>query len=156
MDKNGFLIVHKHFVDAKTLTNLKELAKRISSVHITVQEKGIAEDLIDRNILRLKQCKKYKEIALENFYEVHLAGTVKSSFCPNYQISYLEGTNAYLGELRQLGRGGWRSRCKGGMPDVGAGEGYILRGKNGEEWITRLTGQMYCILLAQRAKYSPS
>lgn len=99
MDKNGFLIMHKHFVDFKTLTNVDELAKEISSIHITMLEKGIAEELINRNILRRKQCKKYKEIALENFYEVDLNGTMKSTSCPSYQISYLDGTNAFLGKL---------------------------------------------------------
>lgn len=101
MDKNGFLIIHKHFVDFETLSDLPELAKGISSLHITVQEKGIAEKLIQRNILRRKQCKKYKEIAVENFYEVHLTGTVNSTSCPSYQISPLEGTNAFLGKLRK-------------------------------------------------------
>ena len=101
IDKNGFFVIHKHFVDFNILSDLKDLSNRIGSIHITELEKSVAEDMIRSNVLRRKQCKQYKEINTRNFYEVHLSGTLSktTSRCPHYQITQLTGTNAYLGRL---------------------------------------------------------
>ena len=96
MNNAGFLIMHEDFL----LSTAKKAD--VEYVHITEKEKSIAEHLINRGYLRKKQCRNFKEIREQSFYEVKLPNgfvdEIKSSdSCSKYQLSKIMGTNAYLG-----------------------------------------------------------
>jgi hypothetical protein len=100
MDKSGLLIMHNHFVDFETVSDLKTLAKSIGNAHITQFEKTVAEDMIRRKLLYRKKCKDLRDITNDNFYEVNVSVNIQiTNECPKYQITPFEGTTAYLGRL---------------------------------------------------------
>jgi hypothetical protein len=100
MDESGFLIMHNHFVAFETVSDLKTLAKNIGKTHITQLEKSVAEDMIKRKYLYRKECKDFKDITNDNFYEVNVSVNIQiTKVCPKYQIAPLKGTTAYLGRF---------------------------------------------------------
>ena len=100
MDKSGLIVMHNHFVDFETVSDLKTLAQNIGNTHITQVEKSVAEDMIKRKFLYRKKCKDFKDIANNNFYEMNVSVDIQiTNVCPKYQIAPLKGTTAYLGKL---------------------------------------------------------
>ena len=99
MDKSGLLIMHDHFVDYKTVSDLKTLAQNIGNIHLTDLEKYVAEDMMERRLMYRKKCKDFKDITYDNFYEVNVTENIQITKCPKYQIAPLEGTTAYIGRL---------------------------------------------------------
>lgn len=100
MDKSGLMIMHNHFVDFETVSDLETLAQSIGNTHITELEKSVAEDMIKRKLLYRKKCKDFRDITNDNFYEVNVTENFQATkLCPKYQVTPLKGTTAYLGRL---------------------------------------------------------
>ena len=100
MDKSGLIMMHNHFVNFETISDLETLAQNIGNTHITELEKSVAEDMIKRKLLYRKKCKDFQDITNDNFYEVNVTENLQvTKVCPKYQVTPLKGTTAYLGRL---------------------------------------------------------
>lgn len=100
MDESGLIIMHNHFVNVETVSDLKTLVKDIGNTHITQLEKSVAEDMIKRKLLYRKKCKNFHDITNDNFYQVNVTvNHVVTKVCPKYQVTPIKGTTAYLGRL---------------------------------------------------------
>lgn len=78
--------------------------KTLEYVHITEKEKDMAEDLIHRGHLVIKQCRNLGKLKLETFYELALprkgVNTLDNGLrCKKYQLSRVDGSNVILGGL---------------------------------------------------------
>ena len=100
MDNAGFLIMHDDFLHPKIT------AKTVELIHITQKERNVATDLITDGYLRRKECRNLEKIKNNVFWEVNMPAGVNKlnsgSYCANYQIEPVAGSNVYVGKLEKF------------------------------------------------------
>ncbi|XP_077996293.1 VWFA and cache domain-containing protein 1-like isoform X2 [Glandiceps talaboti] len=101
MDNSGYLVVHKDFFE--------DNKPDVSALHITEREPYIAQDLIKEGILSKSACKDFQLIRDYHYYTVETSRTQQSvnklndpDPCIRYQLTYIQGSNAYLGIVERL------------------------------------------------------
>ncbi|XP_077996294.1 VWFA and cache domain-containing protein 1-like [Glandiceps talaboti] len=103
MDNSGYLVVHKDFFEVNK--------PDVSALHITEKEPHIAQDLIKEGILSKSACKDFQLIRDYHYYTVETSSRQQSlnklndpDPCIRYQLTYIQGSNAYLGIVDTLNR----------------------------------------------------
>uniref|UniRef100_A0ABM0MXQ2 VWFA and cache domain-containing protein 1-like n=1 Tax=Saccoglossus kowalevskii TaxID=10224 RepID=A0ABM0MXQ2_SACKO len=95
VDNNGYFVVHQDFFNGLS---------KVSDVHITQLEPSIAQDLIYKRVMVLKDCIDMQGIERQHYYEVAINNSrgvvdnIKSKDdCTKYQLLSIPLTNAFLG-----------------------------------------------------------
>ncbi|XP_006816303.1 VWFA and cache domain-containing protein 1-like, partial [Saccoglossus kowalevskii] len=98
MDSSGYLVIHNDFIEANGDINIENL-------HITEIEPDIARDLISKGVLIKSQCVNFQTIKQQNYYIAERRSDIDnladSDSCKRYQLSYISGTNVYLGIINK-------------------------------------------------------
>ncbi|XP_055956054.1 VWFA and cache domain-containing protein 1 [Patella vulgata] len=97
MDDKGYLIAHPAFVDPNGKGPVEQQ-------HITHKEPLVANDILNhRGFVQKKLCNRYNDRTVQRFYRFNtslegvLTNLVHGEHCARYQITYIPGTNAFLG-----------------------------------------------------------
>ncbi|XP_077862112.1 VWFA and cache domain-containing protein 1-like [Saccoglossus kowalevskii] len=101
MDSSGHLVMHPEFIQPGSRLYTR-------GEHITQIEPAIAQDLIDKNIMKKRRCVNFQNIK-DQYYYVTEHGSQSRTIdnldstdsCTRYQFSEIPETNAYLGIIDQ-------------------------------------------------------
>ncbi|ESO86641.1 hypothetical protein LOTGIDRAFT_128750, partial [Lottia gigantea] len=97
MDDKGYLIAHPAFIDPNGKGPVEQQ-------HITHKEPLVANDILNhRGFVQKKLCNRYNDRTVQRYYKFNtslegiLTNLVHGEHCARYQITYIPGTNAFLG-----------------------------------------------------------
>ncbi|XP_006819745.2 VWFA and cache domain-containing protein 1-like [Saccoglossus kowalevskii] len=95
MDSSGFLVIHRDFTESDS---------DVSDIHIMEKEPNVAEDLLEKRILKKKQCVDFQKIKNLNYYIAERVGSTatidnmnNANKCKRYRLAHVQDTNVYLG-----------------------------------------------------------